>query len=138
VVRQRPRKQLSQINVVPYIDVMLVLLVIFMVTAPFLSPGQVELPRVSKSSAPPAQPLEVIVRADASLALRESAGKEPRALSKKALPAAVLEAMSDNPERPVVIAGDKSVRYEAVIEVMDMLRAQGVKKIGLLARTGEQ
>jgi biopolymer transport protein TolR len=138
MMRHRPRKQMAQINVVPYIDVMLVLLVIFMVTAPFLSPGQVELPRVSKSSATPAKPLEVIVNADASLALRESPGEEPRRLGKRALLAAIRSALAGNPERPVVIAGDKSARYESVIEIMDMLRVQGVKKIGLLARTGEQ
>ena len=67
----RHRKLMNQINVVPYVDVMLVLLVIFMVTAPLITPGLVELPSVGKSSQPPEAPLEVIIRPDQSMLLRE-------------------------------------------------------------------
>ena len=67
----RPRRAMSEINVVPYIDVMLVLLVIFMITAPLVNPGVIELPSVGKSSQPPELPLEVVIKADASLVLRE-------------------------------------------------------------------
>ena len=70
----RPRRLMNQINVVPYVDVMLVLLVIFMVTAPLVTTGVVDLPSVGKSAQPPVAPLEVIIKADASLALRERAG----------------------------------------------------------------
>ena len=73
---------MNEINVVPYIDVMLVLLVIFMVTAPMIQPGSVDLPSVGKSSLPPAAPLEVIIKADTSLALRDrskgGAGRDGR------------------------------------------------------------
>jgi biopolymer transport protein TolR len=69
--RRSSLRPMSAINVVPYIDVMLVLLVIFMITAPLMNPGQVDLPSIGKSSAPPASPLEVIIRKDASLALRD-------------------------------------------------------------------
>ena len=60
---------MNEINVVPYIDVMLVLLVIFMITAPLIIPGQVELPQIGKSLAPPIAPLEVIIKADGTLSM---------------------------------------------------------------------
>ena len=71
--RRSGHKLMNQINVVPYIDVMLVLLVIFMVTAPLVNPGQIELPQVGKTSAPPVQPLEVSIRTDKTLWLRDRA-----------------------------------------------------------------
>ena len=66
--RRTSLQPMSSINVVPYIDVMLVLLVIFMITAPLMNPGQIDLPSIGKSLAPPASPLEVIIRKDATLA----------------------------------------------------------------------
>jgi len=126
---------MNEINVVPYIDVMLVLLVIFMITAPLITPGQIELPEIGKSLAPPVAPLEVIVKADGSLRLhdRSVAGGE-RKISRDELVQAIKRKQAVNTEQPVVIAGDKSVRYEEVINVMDILQQQQVKKVGLLAR----
>ena len=126
---------MNEINVVPYIDVMLVLLVIFMITAPLITPGQIELPEIGKSLAPPVAPLEVIVKADGSLRLhdRSVAGGE-RKISREELVEAIKRKQAVNTEQPVVIAGDKSVRYEEVIDVMDILQQQQVKKVGLLAR----
>jgi biopolymer transport protein TolR len=126
---------MNEINVVPYIDVMLVLLVIFMITAPLITPGQIELPEIGKSLAPPVAPLEVIVKADGSLRLhdRSIAGGE-RKISRDELVEAIKRKQAVNTEQPVVIAGDKSVRYEEVINVMDILQQQQVKKVGLLAR----
>jgi biopolymer transport protein TolR len=126
---------MNEINVVPYIDVMLVLLVIFMITAPLITPGQIELPEIGKSLAPPVAPLEVIVKADGSLRLhdRSVAGGE-RKVSRDELVEAIKRKQAVNTEQPVVIAGDKSVRYEEVINVMDILQQQQVKKVGLLAR----
>jgi biopolymer transport protein TolR len=126
---------MNEINVVPYIDVMLVLLVIFMITAPLITPGQIELPEIGKSLAPPVAPLEVIVKADGSLRLhdRSVAGGE-RKISREELVEAIKRKQAVNTEQPVVIAGDKSVRYEEVINVMDILQQQQVKKVGLLAR----
>ena len=72
---RRPRKQMNQINVVPYIDVMLVLLIIFMITAPLINPGQVELPSVAKSQSVPVEPIEVTIRADGKLRLRDRASR---------------------------------------------------------------
>ena len=126
---------MNEINVVPYIDVMLVLLVIFMITAPLITPGQIELPEIGKSLAPPVAPLEVVVKADGSLRLhdRSVAGGE-RKISRDELVQAIKRKQAVNTEQPVVIAGDKSVRYEEVINVMDILQQQQVKKVGLLAR----
>ena len=132
----RARRLMNQINIVPYVDVMLVLLVIFMVTAPLVNPGSIDLPTVGKSSQPPATPLEVIVRRDQSLMLRErdKGRADERAVSNAQLVAALRERQKKNPDQPVVISADKDVRYEAVLEVMDMLQQNQVRKIGLLAK----
>lgn len=126
---------MNQINVVPYIDVMLVLLVIFMVTAPLVNPGQIELPQIGKTSAPPVQPLEVSIRSDKSLWLRDRAqGAAEQKVTRNDLIKAVRQKQKANPEQAVVIAADKDVRYEAVLEVMDLLQQNQVKKVGLLAK----
>ncbi|MGQ0522926.1 MAG: protein TolR [Betaproteobacteria bacterium] len=135
VGKRSGRRLMNQINVVPYIDVMLVLLVIFMVTAPFITPGQVELPQIDKASAPPVQPLEVSIRADRSLWLRDrSRGSADRRVSRDELIQALREKQTQNAEQAVVIAADKDVRYEAVLDVMDMLQQNQIRKVGLLAK----
>jgi biopolymer transport protein TolR len=134
--RRTSHQQMSQINVVPYIDVMLVLLVIFMITAPLMNPGQIDLPSVGKSLAPPVAPLEVIIKKDTTLALRDHArGGVEMPVSRDELAGRLQKSMARNPEQPVVISADKSVRYEEVINVMDLLQQQNIKKIGLLAKT---
>ncbi len=132
----RQRKLMNQINVVPYIDVMLVLLIIFMVTAPLLNPGVVDLPSVGKSAAPPVAPLEVVIRSDATLRLRDTvAGKSAeRTVSHAELIAVLRERQARTPDQPVVIAADKDVRYDAVMKVMDELQRANVKRVGLLVR----
>jgi biopolymer transport protein TolR len=132
----KSRRLVNQINVVPYVDVMLVLLVIFMVTAPLVNPGVVDLPSLGKSAQPPTAPLEVIIRADQTLMLRErDKGKtEERAVSSTQLIAAVRERQRTNPDTPVLIAADKSVRYEAVLRVMDELQRGNVRRVGLLVK----
>ena len=133
--RRSKNRPISQINVVPYIDVMLVLLVIFMVTAPMMNPGQVDLPQVAKSSLPSTAPLEVIIKKDASLALRDHAkGSEERSVSRGELVASLKAKQSKQPDQAVVISADKNVRYEEVINVMDMLQQQHIKKVGLLTK----
>lgn len=133
--RRTKRRQMNEINVVPYIDVMLVLLIIFMITAPLISPGQIELPQIGKSLTPPVAPLEVVIKADGSLTLRDrdKAGAE-QTISQSQLVEAIKQKQAQNAEQPVVIAADKSVRYEEVMNVMDILQQQQVKKVGLLAR----
>ena len=132
----RPRRLMNEINVVPYVDVMLVLLVIFMVTAPLVNPGMVELPSVGKSSQVPAAPLEVIVRRDQSLMLRErdKGRSDERAVSTGQLVAALRERQRNTPDQPVVISADKDVRYEAVLKVMEELQRQNVRRVGLLVK----
>ena len=132
---RRQRKQMNQINVVPYIDVMLVLLIIFMITAPMITPGQVELPSVGKTQDTPAQPLEVQIKANGNLLLRDTAKQSSaRSLTREELVSAIQAMQESGSEQPVVIAGDKSVRYEEVLKVMDLLQRNNVKRIGLLAR----
>ena len=135
IERRSGRRLMNQINVVPYIDVMLVLLVIFMITAPLVNPGQVDLPSVGKSSQLAIAPMEVTIRADESLWLRDRSvvGAEIR-VDRAKLIAAIRAKQQGNPEQAVVIAADKSVRYEAVLNVMDMLQQNQVAKVGLLAR----
>jgi len=138
MIPRRSRKAMNQINVVPYIDVMLVLLVIFMVTAPFINPTQVELPSIGKSAAAPVAPLEVVIRADGSLLLRDrGANEEGEAVSEARLEDAVRARQQANPKQPVVISADKSVRYEWVMRVMDTLQSLGVARVGLLVKPAQ-
>ena len=137
--RRTTRRLMNQINVVPYIDVMLVLLVIFMITAPLTNPGQVELPSVGKVSNPPVAPLEVSIHTDQTLWLRDrAAAGDERKVSRNELTAAIRQKQAKNSEQAVVIAADKDVRYEAVLEVMDMLQQNQVRKVGLLAKPRSQ
>jgi biopolymer transport protein TolR len=129
----RQRRMKNEINVVPYIDVMLVLLVIFMVTAPMMTTASIDVPSVGKASQVPAEALQVNIKADQSLSLT-APGKTERPLSRSELSQAIVEAQSKNPEQPVLIVGDKSVKYEAVLSVMDELQRQQVKRVGLLVQ----
>ena len=131
----RARKQLAHINVVPLIDVMLVLLVVFMITAPFINPGQVELPSVSRTTATPSLPLEVMIKADGRIVLRDRAGDGLESpVAPDSLAAEVKRILAARPDQPVVISADKSVRYEKVMNAMSVLQEAQVRKIGLLAK----
>ena len=136
VKRGRGRRLMGEINVVPYIDVMLVLLVIFMVTAPMMTTASIDLPSVGKAATAPTAPLEVQIKADQSLSLIDRAGnsKEIR-VDRSELKKLVLAAQAKNPDQPVLIAGDKNVKYEAVLSVMDDLQRAQVKRVGLLVQT---
>ena len=128
------RRLMNEINVVPYIDVMLVLLVIFMVTAPLVSPGEIELPSVGSRLTAPVQPLEVTLRTDMSLMLRDQSANTPAVrVTREDLVARII-ARQAKQEQPVVVAADKGARYEDVLGVLDLLQRNGVKKVGLLAR----
>ncbi len=123
---------MNEINVVPYIDVMLVLLVIFMVTAPLVVPGQIELPSVARTSNAPAMPIEIIIGVDGALRLRE------RGVAQVDKPVDRAEAVryararqTEKPDTPVVISADRNVKYEVVLGVMDELQKADVKRIGL-------
>ena len=135
MARRAKHRLMNEINVVPYIDVMLVLLIIFMITAPMINHGQIELPQIGKSLATPVAPLEVIIKADGSLTLRDRAkSATEQSVDRNQLIEAIKQKQAQNAEQPVVIAADKNVRYEEVIKVMDILQQNQVQKVGLLAQ----
>ena len=119
---------MNQINVVPYIDVMLVLLVIFMITAPMTNPGVVDLPRVGQSLKQQVAPIIVSIKKDASTEIK---GKKYK---KDDLLAYIKVSLDKNPEQSVVIAADKKVQYQEVIIVMDLLKQNAINKVGLLLK----
>ena len=124
----KKRRLMNQINVVPYIDVMLVLLVIFMVTAPMTNPGVVDLPKVGQSLKQQVTPIVISIKKDASTEIK---GKKYK---KDDLLAYVKESLDKNPEQSVVIAADKKVQYQEVIIVMDLLKQNAINKVGLLLK----
>ena len=120
---------------VPFIDVMLVLLIIFMVTAPLITTGVVDLPSVGKSQQRVGTVIEVIVGTDEKLRVRVDQ-QDPVNVALPQLAARVREQQAGNAETPVVISADKSVRYESVVRVMDTLQRAGVKRVGLSVKQG--
>ena len=134
---RRTRRSMSQINVVPYIDVMLVLLVIFMVSAPMMQQGVINLPTVGKSDRTvDAEPLRVNITKEGMFQLSDQHVTEAQA-DVKALVHAVQEKLRINPQRPVVIAADKSVRYEIVMQAMDGLKQANIARVGLMVQPGQ-
>ncbi|MES2012400.1 MAG: ExbD/TolR family protein [Pseudomonadota bacterium] len=125
--RTRKRRLMNQINVVPYIDVTLVLLVIFMVTAPMTNPGVVDLPKVGQALKQPQLPPVVL-----TVKLNNKIELDNKPMARDELLLAVRQALSKSPERSVVIAADKNVKYDDVIGVMDLLKQNKVDKVGLL------
>lgn len=135
----RQRRMMNQINVVPYIDVMLVLLVIFMVTAPMLPSGTVDLPSVAKTSQANRAPMEIVVKGDDDWTLRDrDTPLESIPVDRQELIARLRAAQEKDPDKPVVIAADKRVRYEAVMKVMDLLQRNQIAKVGLLVHPAEK
>ena len=115
---------------VPFIDVMLVLLIIFMVSAPLITTGVVDLPTVGKAAQRPEHVIEVIVGTDERLRLRvDAAEAQPTTL--KELAARVLKAQAGQAQTPVVISADRQVKYESVVKAMDELQRAGVLRVGL-------
>ena len=131
----RGRRSMNEINMVPFIDVMLVLLIIFMVTAPLITTGVVDLPTVGKSQQRPASVIEVIVGSDEKLRLRVDQ-QEPVSLALAQLAARVRDKEGGNGDVPVIISADRCVRYESVVRVMDTLQRSGVKRVGLSVKQG--
>jgi biopolymer transport protein TolR len=135
VDRRKRTRLMNQINVVPYIDVMLVLLVIFMVTAPLINTSMIDLPSVSRSNQPPAAPLEVVITKKKELFLRDrERGGALMPLTREGLLKEVKARLARNKDQPVVISADQDVAYKEVLDVMDLLQSNGVAKVGLLAK----
>ncbi|MBM3406574.1 MAG: protein TolR [Betaproteobacteria bacterium] len=128
------RRPVSEINVVPYIDVMLVLLVIFMVTAPMLPPGVVDLPSAGRSNQRPDAYVEVILTASGEMKVRaRNRGDSPEmTIGRRELADAIRSV--GGAELPVVISGDRQVRYEAVIDVMTELQKMNITRIALMVQ----
>jgi biopolymer transport protein TolR len=140
--RSRRRRAISEVNMVPFIDVMLVLLIIFMVTAPLISPSQIELPSIGKASKQPDEIIEVVIRKEDSYELKNKGQTTPvqlgslidqiKKIQDKTKEKTVDELKVNFPmQTAVVISADKTVQYERVVKVMDMLQRSGVGRIGL-------
>ena len=139
VNRGRGRRTISEINMVPFIDVMLVLLIIFMVTAPLIAPSVINLPSVGKGAKQPDMVIQIIIGKDDSLTLKSLDKSAP--VSMKDLVARVKSAQAAKAEKSagspasvdsaVVISADRSVKYESVVKVMDVLQRAGVQRVGL-------
>jgi biopolymer transport protein TolR len=130
------RRTISEINMVPFIDVMLVLLIIFMVTAPLITTGMVDLPSVGKSKQRPEHVVEVIIGSDEALRLRLDGKDADERASLATIAKRVRDAQAGNANTPVVISADKAVKYEAVVNVMDKLQRAGVQRVGLSVKSG--
>ncbi|GAB6050928.1 protein TolR [Hydrogenophilus islandicus] len=133
----RRRPLMSQMNVVPYIDVMLVLLVIFMVTAPMMQMGEVQLPSVAQLPAPSTEAAVVVIHADGKMGLKKSATAAEEPMEPLALIRALKGLQTQRPDLPVVIAADRRVTYEKVMGVLDRLRGEGFTRVGLQTSSGD-
>ena len=125
----RKRRMMDQINVVPYIDVMLVLLVIFMVTAPMITPSMVDLPSVGKAAKQPDQVIQIVVQKDDSLEMINESKTQKTNLDN--LANSVRVAQTGQANSAVVISADRNVKYETVVKVMDTLQRAGIQRVGL-------
>ena len=126
---------MNEINMVPFIDVMLVMLIIVMVSAPLIVTGVVDLPSVGKSQQRPQTVVEVIVGLDEKLKLKVDT-QEPVAVSLAQLAARVRDAQGGNADMPVVISADRNVKYDSVVRVMDSLQKAGTRRVGLSVKQG--
>jgi biopolymer transport protein TolR len=127
----RQRRLKNEINVVPYIDVMLVLLVIFMVATPMMTTGSVELPSSGTAPKKPDQYFKVQIERDGGLSLFDTKGKETKLDDVRQLRSALGDLQQSNPDMAVLIAGDKEAPYKSVIEILDEVKKQGFSKVGL-------
>ena len=120
---------MNEINMVPFIDVMLVLLIIFMVTAPLITPSMIDLPSVGKAAKLPDQVVQIVIGKDETLELKIQEKASRTTLKDVAAAVKRAQAGADNPA--VVISADRSVKYEVVVKVMDTLQRAGVQRVGL-------
>ena len=128
----RGRRTMNEINMVPFIDVMLVLLIIFMVTAPLISPSVIDLPSVGKAATVPDQVIHVEISKDEKITVK-STGTVTKTLpsSLVALAKDVRSLQGEAPQGPVVITADRTIKYETVVKAMDTLQRAGVQRVGL-------
>lgn len=137
--KRRSRKPVSEINVVPYIDVMLVLLVIFMVTAPLISQGvNVDLPQADSEPLPPDREEPLIVSVDKEGRIFINVGENPdQPLAAEEMQLRVAAVLRNKPNTPVLVRGDQAVNYGAVVKAMVQIQAAGASNLGLMTETPE-
>jgi biopolymer transport protein TolR len=127
----------AEINVVPYIDVMLVLLVIFMVTAPLLPPGAIDLPSAGQSNAKTEGFIELVIHRTGSMSVRTRNTRDAEQVRDRIGKSELLETvkrLQADQNLPVVISADKSITYEKVVEAMDLLRRGGIQRVALMVK----
>ena len=138
--RGRGRRTISEINMVPFIDVMLVLLIIFMVTAPLITPSMIALPKVGKAAVQPQSPIQIMIGKDEAIQIKIKTDSLSSNVGTVAADIVKLEpkvkAAAANAV-PVVISADKSIKYETVVKVMDNLQKAGISRVGLSVQTGK-
>ncbi|MDR2851605.1 MAG: ExbD/TolR family protein [Burkholderiaceae bacterium] len=141
ISRGRGRRTINEINMVPFIDVMLVLLIIFMVTAPLITPSVIDLPSVDRANREPDKPIQILIKTDHEVQIKQSSAATG---ASKTVPIDMAEvgqaakaAQNGDATRPVVISADKSVKYETVIKAMNRLKRAGIERVGLSVQTTE-
>lgn len=134
MLNRRPRRQINQMNVVPYIDVMLVLLVIFMITTPMFTPGVIDVPSVSRARAPDVQPVEVVLDGTGAMTVK-TADKTMTFTSLTEMTAAVAPMAQNN--QPFAISAAKDMKYADVISVADSLHKAGIQRVALTVKQSE-
>ncbi len=132
--RGRGRRTMNEINMVPFIDVMLVLLIIFMVTAPMVTPSLIDLPSVGKAGRQPDKVIQVIINKDERLEIKGADATQT--VSQRELAAAVKRAQDGDVNAPVVISADRNAKYETVVKAMDVLQRAGIARVGLSVQLG--
>ena len=134
------RRLMSEINVVPYIDVMLVLLIIFMITAPLITQGvKIDLPQAPSEVLPPSDNEPVIVTVDAHGSVFIDFGEEPdKPVNDQVLVTRIAALKKYRPQIEVLVEGDRAVDYGSVVGVMTLLQQAGVSSVGLITEPTEQ
>jgi len=136
-MRSTRRKLKAEINVVPYIDVMLVLLIIFMVTPQAQNPSEIKLPSAERSTQPPDDYIQIAIKDKGQLAIGIN-GKKPQGLEDVSNRAALIQRLAaihaEHPEYPVLIAGDRESKYDDVIQLISEAKKMGITRVGLATK----
>ncbi len=128
------RKFKSEINVVPYIDVMLVLLVIFMVVAPMTPPTEIRLPKAGQSTQPPSEYLEIELRENGEASIGVHGRKLARVKNRQQLGEQLVTLKRNYPDMPLMISADKDIKYDEVVQTIALANKTGIARVGLAAR----
>ncbi|MEJ3959464.1 protein TolR [Brachymonas sp. G13] len=129
--RHRRRRAMNEINMVPFIDVMLVLLIIFMVTAPMIQPSRVDLPSVGSSASQQQDAVRIVLTADGTISVGRDRQGQPQTVTTTDLASAVQAAQAGQADVPVLISADKTLQYDSVMQVYSQLKQAGVQRIAL-------